>query len=200
MKIAIVAGSHRHNSQSDKVAGYCAKVSATLGAEPTVLSLAGNPLPLWSEEAWQENSELAKTFLPYSQTLAEADAVVLITPEWGGMATPAIKNFLLLCNKNELAHKPGLIVGVSSGRGGSYPIAELRMSGYKNNHICLIPENLIISKVEAVLNEGDAATKDDQYIRDRLTHALTSLVTYARVLQPVRQSLVEGLAEYPYGM
>ncbi len=47
-----------------------------------------------------------------------------------------------------------LIVAVSSGAGGAYPVAELRMSSYKNSRICYIPEQIIIRDVENVLNEA----------------------------------------------
>ena len=64
------------------------------------------------------------------------------------MATPIAKNFFLICNKGELAHKPGLIVSISSGNGGAYPVSELRSSSYKNTHIMWIPEQIIIRNVE----------------------------------------------------
>ena len=67
------------------------------------------------------------------------------------MVPAGLKNFFLCFGRNELAHKPGLIVGVSSADGGVYPVAELRMSSYKNSRICYIPEQLIVRNVESVL-------------------------------------------------
>ena len=67
-------------------------------------------------------------------------------PEYGGMATPNSKTFLVF-NNGELFHKPGLIISVSSGTGGAYPISELRSSSYKNSHIMWIPEHIIIRNV-----------------------------------------------------
>jgi hypothetical protein len=38
-----------------------------------------------------------------------------------------------------------LIIAVSGGAGGgAYPVAELRMSSYKNSRICYLPEHLIV--------------------------------------------------------
>ena len=51
--------------------------------------------------------------------------MAVVSPEWNGMVPSMLTNFFLLCSNNELAHKPGLLVGVSSGTGGSYPVAEL---------------------------------------------------------------------------
>ena len=77
---------------------------------------------------------------PISNKLASSDAFIVISPEWHGMAPAGLKNFFLMWGKGELAHKPALIITVSSGDGGSYPVAELRMSSYKNNRICFLPE------------------------------------------------------------
>ena len=66
----------------------------------------------------------------------------MISPEWAGMAPAHLKNFLLMCDGGELAHKPAQLIGVSSGMGGAYPIAELRMSGYKNNFLMWLPDHM----------------------------------------------------------
>lgn len=90
--------------------------------------------------------------------------------------------------RGELAHKPALLVSVSSSTGGAYPIAELRMSSYKNNRICYIPEQLIIRDCERVLNENpkDNNQEEDRYYRDRSKFALTILCHYANALGDVR--------------
>ena len=48
----------------------------------------------------------------------------------------------------------GLIVSISSGNGGAYPISELRSSSYKNSHILWIPENIIIRNVKQFSQEN----------------------------------------------
>ena len=73
-----------------------------------------------------------------------------MTPEWNGMATPAIKNFFLYFSSSVLFHKPALIVTVSAGHGGAYPVIELRSSGYKNTKLCYIPEHVIIREAANV--------------------------------------------------
>ena len=75
------------------------------------------------------------------------------------MAPAAIKNFFLCVGMPELAHKPALACAVSAGEGGAYVIAELRMSSYKNNRVCWLPEHLIARSVKAICN--DDATLND---------------------------------------
>jgi hypothetical protein len=78
------------------------------------------------------------------------------------------KNFFLFASSAELGHKPALLVSVSAGISGAYPIARnSRSSSYKNNHICYIPEHLIVRQVGGVLNSADAASPEDQAIRNR---------------------------------
>ena len=86
------------------------------------------------------------------------------------MVPAKLKNFLLYCSKDELAHKPALLVSVSAGLGGSYPIAELRISSYKNNRLCYLPENVIIRNIETFLN--DKNKKEVKIIFDRLVECL----------------------------
>ncbi len=193
MKIAIISGSHRNPSQSEKVARH---IEATLHAEHPgmdtwVYTLADNPLPLWDQTLWEDNPEWKARLAPMREQLAASDGFVIVTPEWHGQVPAGLKNFFLLFNRFELGHKPALIVAVSSADGGAYPVAELRMSSYKNNRICYIPEQVIVRNVEKVLN-ADAADNDagaDAYFRERISWALDVLAGYAGALKPMREKI-----------
>lgn len=197
LNIALIAGSSRSGSQSAKVARYLRQRLLELGLTSTgqssLLDLGERGLPLWPADdkgPWAE----------YQQQLAAADALVVIAPEWNGMACPAVKNFFLYATKAELAHKPALLVGVSSGIGGAYPISELRASGYKNCRIAYLPEHLIVRQVEAVLNEGEATGEDDLRIRRRADYALDILGKYAEALKPVRTAIDLSNPAFSNGM
>ena len=203
MKVAIISGSHRQNSQSMKVARHIEKTLETdIGAETWLYSLAGNPLPLWDEGVWEGEQQWLEILTPLREELSSCDALVVITPEWHGQVPAGLKNFFLLFGKNELAHKPALIVSVSAGAGGAYPVAELRMSSYKNSRLCYIPEHVIIREVESVLNESaaDNDTRSDPYIRERLAWSLSILKQYAIALTSVRASGVTETDKFGNGM
>ena len=139
MKIGIICGSHRPDSQSGKVARHIEKVLLDQGlCDATWLyDLGGNPLPLWDEGIWSGDEQWQQILAPLSEELKSCDGFVVVSPEWHGMAPAGLKNFFLMWTAGgELAHKPALIVTVSTADGGSYPIAELRMSSYKNSRIC----------------------------------------------------------------
>jgi NAD(P)H-dependent FMN reductase len=193
-KIVLVAGSSRVDSQSAKVAHYLAERLRARGAQCQVLDLGHAALPLWP------SAEKVAAWPAMAAQLEEADALVLLSPEWNGMACPALKNFFLYAGRAELAHKPALLVGVSSGLGGAYPLSELRASSYKNCRICFIPEQLIVRQVEAVMNQGPAADADDQRIRERADWALDVLLHYREALRGLPQRIDWSRPQFGNGM
>jgi NAD(P)H-dependent FMN reductase len=197
LNIALVAGSSRSNSQSGKVARFLHQRLIQLGhteaAQSSIIDLGLGPLPLWPADD-------TGPWGLYSQQLAAADAVVIISPEWNGMACPAIKNFFIYASKAELAHKPGLLVGVSSGVGGSYPISELRASSYKNCRLCYLPEHVIVRSAEKVLNTPEPSSEDDQRLHTRIDYELDILVKYAHALRPVRANIDMSIPAFANGM
>ena len=118
------------------------------------------------------------------------------------MVPAGLKNFFLMWGKGELAHKPALIVTVSSGDGGSYPVAELRMSSYKNNRICYLPEHLIIRNVESVFNDNeiDNNSSSQEYFENRLDYCLKQLLTYGKAFKKIRESNTVSIEKYGSGM
>jgi NAD(P)H-dependent FMN reductase len=117
------------------------------------------------------------------------------------MATAALKNFLIGASPEVLGHKPALIVAVTSGTGGVYPVAELRMSSYKNNRVCYVPEHIIVRNVREVLNSFDVPVSDeDAALRTRINYALRLLREYAIALRTVRESSVVDHTLFPFGM
>ena len=199
MKIAVVVGSQRENSQSAKVGQVIAEKLDLQGDDNSVelIELSATPLPLWdvslSEQGQSDLSEM-------ESRVSDCDAFVIISPEWHGMVPAALKNFFLYFSGGQLAHKPALIVAVSAGDGGSYPIVELRTSSYKNSRICYLPEHLIIRHVESVFNpDGENDPKSQAYLEKRLDYALGVLQSYGAGMRLIREQLPDG-SPFPNGM
>lgn len=197
MNIAIVAGSQRANSQSINVANYLATLANEHFEQVNVLDLHQLALPLWNEGVWQGSEEWAP-LQPIKQQLKQSDAFIFITPEWHGMATPSLKNFLMLTTDDELAHKAALLVSVSAGINGVYPISELRMTGNKNNHVCFLPDHLIFRNCEQMLTADHQCTDQKQHARSEYT--LKLLAAYANALAPVHRDMVSIGKPFRYGM
>ena len=192
MKISIISGSHRNPSQSEKLARHIEKtLQQEHGVDTWLYTLADNPLPLWDQSLWENNPEWNQRLAPIREQLTTSDGFVIISPEWHGQVPAGLKNFFLLFNRFELGHKPAMIVAVSSADGGSYPVAELRMSSYKNNRICYIPEHVIVRNVENVLNDNAEENNQeaDGYFRERISWSLGILKAYAEAMKPMRESV-----------
>jgi len=193
VRITLIAGSNRPDAQSSRVAEYLAQRLQALGAEADIIDLAAEPLPLWPTESADN------PWPGFAEKLRAAQAVVVITPEWHGMACPALKNLFLYAGRRELAHKPALLVAVSSGQGGAYPIAEMRSSSYKNCRLCYLPEHLIVRHVESVM--GDAVSgEDDQRIRTRADWSLQLLLDYAGAMRELHEKHRTPPADFMNGM
>jgi len=197
MKITIISGSQRANSQSLNVAKYLQSLAGSHFSESTVYDLHHLNLPFLNEGVRQGGDEWAQ-WPEIATTLKESDAFIFITPEWHGMATPALKNFLMLATDEELAHKPALLVSVSASINGVYPISELRMTGNKNNHVCFLPDHLIFRNCDDLLTEKHECTDDSMQSRSEYTMSL--LASYAKALQPIHRDMVNAGKMYRYGM
>lgn len=204
MKLTLISGSHRQASETTKVAKFLEQkaLEQKLFEETFLFELAENSLPLWDESIFNAESDWRGRLAPIARELNDSDALVILTPEWHGMVPSGLKNFFLLWSNGELAHKPALIVAVSASSGGAYPVAELRMSSYKNNRICYLPEHLIIRNVKTVFNANTADNdpKNHSYLESRVEYCLKMLCEYAKAFRQIRASGVTDLIEFKNGM
>ncbi len=187
MKISIISSSHRKKSQSKRISDLLHKNLLNINSGLTMFSLdlADASLPLWSPDKKNGKGVWGETWNSISDNLNKSDGFILVVPEYGGMATPAAKNIFLLCGNGEFAHKPGLIVSVSSGSGGAYPIAELRASSYKNTHLMWIPENIIIRNVEE-FKPGVHGDNIPEWLDNRIDYVLKLFLAYSSNMRPLR--------------
>jgi NAD(P)H-dependent FMN reductase len=203
MKITVISGSHREQAQTLKVARVIRRMlDDGICEETALIDLGNNPLPLWDTGVWEGHEKWPPLLDPIRDELTSSDGFVVCTPEWHGQVPAGLKNFFLLFGKNELGHKPAMIVAVSSADGGAYPVAELRMSSYKNSRLCYIPEQVIVRNVERVLNDDPAANNEsaDSYFRERIPWALNILREYAVALGQVRGSGATETEKFGNGM
>ena len=205
MKTQIISGSHRENSQSMKVATYLAKVIDQKGGSAKITDLHHGALPLWDEKVWAGDPAWKALWDPIATDLRAADSLIIVTPEYAGMASPAIKNFFLFCGGDLIAHKPTMLVSVTSSLfNGAYPIQELRGSSYKNSRPLFVPDHVIVRDAEKVLNDVDPSAKPanptDEFTRKRIDFSVNMLSEYAKAMKAVRESTALNYKEFPFGM
>ena len=197
MKLAptlIISASPRHGSQSSKVSVAIERLLSGLDRPTRFLDIAALNLPLAGVP-----SPLNESLTTLQTESQKAAALVIVCPEWGGMATPSIKNALLHLTGAQIAHKPVMLVSVSSGTGGAYPIAELRAFSSKNSHALYLPHHVIVRHVESLWISTEK-TENDIAIEKRLSVALQELIIYTDALAPHIKKLTSLRHGYRNGM
>lgn len=210
MNLLIVSASQRTESQSAKVAEYLTN-NSTQFSKVRHIELCKQRLPLWDgEESSKQNDD--SDWLAINSQFQTMDALILVTPEWGGTASPLLKNLLMMADATDSGHKPVLLVSVVNGISGAYPIAELRMNAFSNNKLVAIPDHLIIRNVDEILNtvnesthrDEDVITRRDNSIRHRIGYSLHTLLHYSQAMKSLRETLQVSTYDnehlYQYGM
>lgn len=193
----IISSSTRENSQSLRIANEIKNLLSTIDNNPQIelIDLSITHHQEWNNDFWKETIP-CPVWKETSQKLIQCNAIIFIVPEWHGMIPPALMNFLILIERNELAHKPALIVSISGGNGGAYPIVMLKGFCSKNNRICFIPDHIIVRNI----NEISFEEKVDNDVKERLCYSLEMLKAYIPALELVRKNAVLDYKSWPYGM
>ncbi len=199
MKISLISTSHRKKSESNRIREILDTnlKSKKQNIKTFNLDFAKEKLPIWSSEKKEKKGFWGKKWDYISDELKSSDGFIFVVPEYGGMATPNAKNFFLICGEGELAHKPGLLVAISSGNGGAYPISELRSSSYKNTHIMWIPENIIIRNVGQFF-PGKHGVLIPDWLDDRINYNLDLILEYSKCMKPLKKII--NRKDYGNGM
>lgn len=196
MNLCIISGSNRPKSESFRVSRFLQQDALVrqLFTDVEIIDLSANAIPLWDGEDMNDRPQFEPWF-DLTNILAKSHAFVIVTPEWGGMAPPTLKNLLLMAGQPLLAHKPALILSISAGMGGCNPVHELRANGYKNNHLCFLPDHIIVRQVERHFLHAE---RDE--ILPRLHYSLRILHAYSDALVRVRENSWLSPSEFRFGM
>jgi NAD(P)H-dependent FMN reductase len=196
LNLVIITGSHRPKGESGRIGRVIEQQIKAEGHKTYLLDLSQSPgtdLPFWDEGMWgveDLKDKWAKLWTPIADQLKAADGFIVVSPEYHGMVSSRLKNLMLLTSRNEVGHKPGLIVTVSGSLGGSYPVAELRAHTTKNNRLVWVPDHVIIRGAPKYFKD-DVAPEDQKIQADlqgRLTLGLEQLYAYAEAMKPLRSN------------
>ena len=122
MKIEIIAGSPRTNSLTKRVALHLHQtLRETTTHETGLIDLQEWNLPPL-QSVFTSVEHTPDEFKPLSKRIFEADAFILVTPEYNGSYSPALKNLLDHFPKQH--HKPFGIVTASPGLFGGMRAAQ----------------------------------------------------------------------------
>ena len=197
MKVLLVSASSRSNSQSHRI---CMQIKQRLLDDDSIIhDLYEQPLPLWMAQE-DNDHKVSQEIASWQNNLTKSDAFIFVVPEWHGAAPPAIKNALQWSVAGSLAHKPCLLVGISSSVGGALAISDMRSTTYKNSRLLYLPEHIIIRDVEKLWSDNAKKVKSTHYIEERLEVMINQLRLYTEALAPCREQFLLDIAKYPNGM
>ena len=171
MNISIISGSARANNNTIRAAKAIAILMKELGHQVSLVDFIGYDIPLINQgEIVTENLTAFQKYLVDSMT--NANAIIIITPEYNWSTTPEILNWLHRFGERRFAdlfnHKVFATVGVSTGKGGKAPA--LHLHSILNKIISFTDLDSVVSAkifeshyTKQVLNEDGTSLGNEQY-------------------------------------
>jgi NAD(P)H-dependent FMN reductase len=159
MNIEIVSGSPRENSVTVRVAKFLNNELSRKFDKHNVdlLDVRDFPLPM-VQEVWGSLDKVPEEWKPLAERMFGADAFILVTPEYNGSYSPAMKN--LFDHFAKQSRKPFGIVTASPGAMGG-----MRASQQLQQMVCAFagvpcPQMLIIPGVDKKFDESGVLTDE----------------------------------------
>ena len=170
-RIVGFAGCVREESYN-KAALHAAQDLLPPGVELEILSIAELPSVNLATEQVEAESELVDTF---QEKIRQADAVVIMTPEYKGMLPNALKN-ALHCARTVLAEKPTAIMGIGRRAGAERELQQLRHTLAACNSLVLEQPEVYVTAGQEKFDRSGSLT--DQATAQQIRLLLESLVTW----------------------
>jgi NAD(P)H-dependent FMN reductase len=194
MKIAVIIGSVRQGRVSDRVAKWVAAEAKTIaGTEVEIVDLAEYVLPLFDEAAppqYNPDRQPEGVVKKWLDTLAAADAFVIVTPEYNRSYPGALKNALDYVDF-QFVKKPVSIVAHGS-TGGAQAVASLRITLPATKAAVLSDATFLTGQASQLIDETgelNAEAKANPYgPQAALKGTIAQLGFYGKLLTDARAS------------
>jgi NAD(P)H-dependent FMN reductase len=188
MKVAIIAGSIRKGRQSFKVAQYLKQKLEERQVETNLIDLVKDPIPLFEDWSGYE-AAVEKNISDIGDQLDQADAFILVTPEYHGSFSGVLKNALDFFWK-EFQKKPVGVAAASTGKmGGINASTQLQ-------HVILslgafpLPVKFLVPEVHQAFDDATRPTRDA--ITPSATKFLDDFLWFAEAIYQKQASIAEG--------
>ena len=177
VKVVGIAGSLRPGSYSQQALEVAAQRVEALGAEVEIIDLRSLNLPFCDGgDDYSDYPDVARL----SQTVKDADAIILSTPEYHGSVSGVLKNALDLMGFEEFSGKVTGVISVLGGQSNSNALNDLRII-LRWIHAWVIPEQVSIGQAWKAFGEDGKLL--DEGLSKRFDQFAQSLVETSRKLR-----------------
>lgn len=162
MKVVILLGSVRMGRQSHKIAHYLEHMLTVRGIETDLIDLGKDALPILGTQV-DDDLDLPGTVHAISERLHQGDGLLLVTPEYHGSFSGALKNALDYFWA-EFQKKAIGVVAVSTGKFGGVNAAHQLQQVILSLGGVALPTKLLVPEIQLAFGE-DAAPLHDKIVR-----------------------------------
>ena len=177
VKIVGIGGSLRSESSSYQALNLAIARVQALGASAQILDLRQMQLPFCDGgDEYPEYPDVNQL----RETVAEADGLILATPEYHGGVSGVLKNALDLMSFEQLSGKVTGLISVLGGQSNSNALNELRIN-MRWVHAWVIPEQIAIGQSWKAFSEDGKLL--DEKLSQRFDQFAQSLVENTQKLR-----------------
>lgn len=176
--IILITGTNRKASKSSVMARCLSLMYDEMGIKNKVLELKELPPETFSPDAYIVKPPKV---LEFTQDILNASGLVVVTPEYNGSMSGALKLFIdLLPFPESFEGRPVCYVGLASGQFGALrPVEHLQqVFGYRNAYN--FPKRVFIPAVHDFLDDEEGILDED--LATRLKEQARSFVEFCRNL------------------
>jgi len=177
LKIVGIGGSLRPNSSSYQALAVAMQRVQALGADTQMLDLRQMQLPFCNgDDDYPDYPDVIKL----REAVAQADGLILATPEYHGSVSGVLKNALDLMSFDQLSGKVTGLISVLGGQSNSNALNDLRVI-MRWVHGWVIPEQIAIGQSWKAFSEDGKLL--DEKLSQRFDQFAQSLVDNTRKLR-----------------
>lgn len=150
----VLPASTRPGSINTALADRIATAARDVGVDAEIVNLRDHPMPLY-DAVVEERGGIPLGARRLAASIAAAERVVVVTPEYNGAFTPLLKNtvdWLTRVDTAILASRTILLASASPGQGGGANAVALTRSWFESMRLDVAPKALTV---------GGAALADD---------------------------------------
>ncbi|MCS6917708.1 MAG: NAD(P)H-dependent oxidoreductase [Chitinophagales bacterium] len=189
--LCIISGSIRPNALTRRIALHLhQQLVARNSYQISNVDLASFEFPIW-KEVFQNDPDPPRHCRKLHSELAASDAFLLVSPEYNGSYSLAIKNLIDYYEPNLFSRKAIGIATVSTGRLGGI------RSALQLQQLCLaiyavpVPQMLLVPDAHRRFDDNGQLL--DESFSKQVTHFLEEFLWYGHALYQARTNLPVGL-------